>query len=124
NRAGTLYSRLLARLPVPHCEPADGGGVDSLTYRHAIPIVDAFVASRPSFPTYTVAAVSDRRGVNPALAPFHSILTGLDTRNDGQVLLEDAILPGSVVLGVFKADHWAIALPFSESDAWQMYALK
>jgi hypothetical protein len=54
------------------------------------------------------------------LQGFHDLLARLDRRNDGQVLAEDAIVPGSVFLGVFRADHWSIVLPFEDSGAPEM----
>jgi hypothetical protein len=33
---------------------------------------------------------------------------------DSQMIAEEAIIPGAAFLGVAKADHWALALPFYE----------
>jgi hypothetical protein len=82
-----------------------------------------FLASRPPFATYSVIAVAGDGPVNPMLDGFHALLSRLDERNDGQVLLEDAVVPGSTVLGVFRADHWSIALPFEDSPNPAMRAL-
>ena len=107
---------LLEGIDVPTCGAGDGGGVDSQTYAQATAARDAYlaIASRP--PTYAVAAVTDEAGVNPLLAPFHRQLREHDVRNDGQVLFEDAVLPGSHLLAIADADHWSIALPFETSS--------
>jgi hypothetical protein len=43
----------------------------------------------------------------------------IDPRNDGQVLADDALLPGSTLLAEPQADHWALALPFERHpQAW------
>lgn len=112
----TLY-RDLARFDLPTCDRSDAGGVSSLTHAEAMRVADAFAASRPPFPTYSVVAVAERGNVNSLLAGTHAWLSLIDARNDGQVLLEDAVIPGSTVLGVFRADHWSIALPFEDSPA-------
>lgn len=123
SRGEALYASLLSRLPWKHCPPSDGGGVASITYREAMPMARDFAHSNPAIATYSVAAITAADRVNPVLAPFHRLLNGMDRRNDGQVLVEDAIVPGSQVLGVFRADHWSIALPFAESDAREVAAL-
>jgi hypothetical protein len=127
NHGTTLYEKLVDRLlrivPPPTCSASDGGGVRSLRYADAMPVSDAFAASRPPFRTYSVIAVAADGPVNPLLSDFHRLLSRIDQRNDGQVLLEDAVVPGSTVLGVFRADHWSIALPFEDSDAALMKPL-
>lgn len=106
---------LLSGIDVPTCGAGDGGGVDSQAYAQATAARDAYLAmaSRPR--TLAVVAVTDEAGVNPLLAPFHRQLCGQDARNDGQVLVEDAVLPGSELLAIADADHWSIALPFESS---------
>lgn len=123
NRSDVLYEKLLKKMPLERCGPADGGGVASLTYRQAMAIRDDFLAMPDSIPVYAVAAVSSPGTVNPVLRPFLEAITTVDDRNDGQVLLEDAVLPRSTLLGVYRADHWSIALPFEASHAWQVKAL-
>lgn len=124
NRGATLYERLLARLPLKHCGPSDGGGARSLTYARAMAVAEGFAAAKPPFASYSVVAVARKGKVNPALAGSYRLLARIDERNDGQVLLEDAVVPGSTVLGVFRADHWSIALPFEESDALAVALLR
>lgn len=127
NHGTALYEKLIDRLlrivPPPTCGASDGGGVRSLRYADAMPVSDAFAASLPPFRTYSVIAVAADGAVNPFLSGFHRLLSRIDQRNDGQVLLEDAVVPGSTVLGVFRADHWSIALPFEDSDAALMKPL-
>jgi hypothetical protein len=123
NRGEGLYRSVLLNLPLEECGPSDGGGVESITYRNSMRVAQAFAARALPIRTYSIVAITDARTVNPVLAAFHKILDRLDERNDGQVVLEDAIVPGSSVLGIFHADHWAITLPFSESGAWQVRAL-
>lgn len=74
-------------------------------------------------PSYTLSAVATPERVNPFLALFHRQLSRLDERNDGQMLLEDSLLPGTQLLAIARADHWAISLPFSESPDARMKLL-
>lgn len=111
------YEHLMKHLPLPHCGPSDGGAIRSLTYRAALNVRARFEQAALPFKSYSVVAMAVPGAVNPLLTPFQRALTRADPRNDGQMLALDAILPHSVLLGTFAADHWAIALPFEESDA-------
>jgi hypothetical protein len=39
------------------------------------------------------------------------LLAATDPLNDGQVIVSDAILPGSELLATARSDHWDVALP-------------
>jgi len=41
-------------------------------------------------------------------------LAWIDPRNDSQLHFYDQLIPGCTLLGYVKADHWALALPFSQ----------
>lgn len=114
-RGRNLYDKLLSNMRLPDCGVGDGGGVGSLTYRESLGIRARYLASANLPATYAVVAITDARSINPVLAPFHGQLVQLDERNDGQVLIEDAILPGSRLIASASADHWSIALPFETS---------
>lgn len=119
SRGDNLYAHL-ADVRTKWCGPSDGGGVESLTYQFATRTAAAFGRTRKAYPSFSVAAVGDPAAINPVLAGTYALMTKLDQRNDGQVLVEDAIVPGSTFLGAFKADHWSIVLPFEDSDAAAM----
>jgi hypothetical protein len=38
-------------------------------------------------------------------------LSNIDSRNDGQMLFYDQVIPGGTLLGFLKSDHWAAAMP-------------
>jgi hypothetical protein len=61
-----------------------------------------------------VAAFSTRDRV--ARAPLQSwkTLLGESRRNDGQLLPQDALIPGSTLLGYLNADHWAVVMELEE----------
>lgn len=106
---------LLSRIDIPSCAAGDGGAVDSQEYAQVTPVRDAYLALGRLPATFAVTAVTDDGSVNPLLAAFHEHLAERDPRNDGQVLLDDSLLPGSQLLAVARADHWSIALPFETS---------
>ncbi|MEO8052439.1 MAG: LssY C-terminal domain-containing protein [Acidobacteriota bacterium] len=79
-----------------------------------------FLAAHPTpvVPSYSLPAVADRAHTSKALLESWRIMSFLAGRQDSQLAYEDAILPGSTVLGAALADHLAVALPFEKaSDA-------
>lgn len=115
SRWAERLEKLLSRIHVPTCGAGDGGGVDSQSYPEARMARDAYLAIERLPATVAVVAVTDEASVNPLLALFHRQLANTDARNDGQVLIEDALLPGSQLVATARADHWSIALPFETS---------
>lgn len=112
--AGT-YESLLKTAPYRDCPPGDGGGIRSLSRkeqfawlsRHRLP---------ESLRYYSLAASVPPERTASALKPFHAVLSQIDPRNDGQVLIQDAVIPGSTLLGYLNGDHWAVATAFNRSD--------
>ncbi len=102
----------LARLSSLACRERDRGVLAELgrderrrwLARHRLP---------ESLRTYSLPAYAERDGTSRALRPAYGLLARTDPRNDGAVLVSDAIIPGSKLLGVVRADHLAVALPFS-----------
>jgi len=116
DRFDDLYERLAKRLPFPDCAPGDGGGVRSLTRETRL----AWLASHRlplSVRFYSLAAMAPAERISAPLRPFHYLLSDIDPNNDGQVLITDALIPGSTLLGYAAADHWAISMPFLESKS-------
>lgn len=106
------YLRLLRRLGLPPCLPADGGGVASL--RRATRLAALARAPLPAEVRYfSLGGIVDRGRVSALLRAGHARLAEVDPRNDGQVVFSDVVIPGGVLLGFVRADHWAMALPFS-----------
>lgn len=115
------YQALLKEVPAEACPPGDGGGVRSLSHeeqfrwlsRHRLP---------ESVRYYSLAAFVPPERVNAELKPFHAALSRVDPRNDGQIAIQDAIVPGSTILGYLNADHFAVAIPFGRSNypAWRL----
>jgi hypothetical protein len=117
-----VYNSLLKEVPWNTCPPADGGGVESLSRNEQFTWLSRHQHQLPkSVKYYSLAAFVPSERVNMLLKPFHELLSQVDPRNDGQVLIQDAIIPGSTILGYVNADHWAVAIGFSRSayPAWR-----
>jgi hypothetical protein len=116
DRTRELYDTVFAGLPWPTCGPGDKGGVDSLTRKERLESLARIRLPR-HIKYYSLVAVPSSAGINPALAPFHALLSNDYGPNDGQVLYQDAVIPGSYLLGYLNGDHWAVALPFNRSSS-------
>jgi len=77
-----------------------------------------FLAAHPNpvVPSYSLPAVSDRAHTSKALLEAWQLMSFLSQRQDSQLAYEDAILPGSTVLGAARADHLAVAMPFEKAS--------
>lgn len=109
-----LLDQLVADLPLRSCGAGDRGAVESVTRRHRI----AWLADHPLPPDrtyFSVAAFTDQAHVSQPLQETYRELSTIDRRNDGQVIVTDAIIPGSHLLGYLNADHWAVALPLARN---------
>jgi hypothetical protein len=78
----------------------------------------AFRAAHPSVPVpaYSLAATSDRSNTSKMLLESWQMLSSMGSRQDGQLLEEDALLPGAKFLGELNADHFAPALAFEHGN--------
>jgi hypothetical protein len=69
----------------------------------------------PTVPTYSLAALSDSSNTSKMLLQAWQILSAYDTEQDSQLTKQDAIVPGSTLLGTARADHLAVALGFEDA---------
>jgi len=110
-----LYEFLFSHLPLGHCPPGDGEVVDSLRPE----VRDAWLREN-ELPVhvdyYSIAAFTTQERVARALVPAWETLLEYDRRNDGQLLVSDALIPGSTLLGYLDADHWAVALDIEDDS--------
>lgn len=112
--AGT-YEMLLRKTPYKDCPPGDGGGVRSLSREEQF----AWLSRHPlpeSVRYYSLVAFAPSERITMVLKPFYAALSRTDPRNDGQLLIQDAVIPGSKILGYLNGDHWAVAIAFNRSD--------
>lgn len=104
---------LFARLPLPDCHPGDGKALDSLARvkrrqwlsEHVLP---------PELAYFSLVALPRPEQVSRILRFNYRQLAKYNPKNDSQVLAEDALIPGSELLGYVNADHWALTLPLTK----------
>ncbi len=112
------YQELLKKIPLPQCPPGVGDPVESLKRSTRLQWL-----SRNRLPDsikyFSLGAFAGRDDISAILQSSYDRLAMIDPRNDSQVIFYDAIIPGSTLLGFVKADHWAVAMPFSQ-DAPQL----
>lgn len=95
------------------CPPTAGGEVTSLTRHERL----RWLAQHPLPATvrrYSVVAHARTEDTAPGLRSFQRALSGLDARNDGQVIAASAVLPGSTLLAEVDSDHWKFVLPLED----------
>lgn len=104
-----LYDVLLRKRKIGSCPPGDGRVLESLDRVSRLSWL-----SRNPLPRnvryYSIVTFTGRPRIARILAHMQRILSKVSPRNDGQMLAEDQIVPGSALLGFANADHWAIAL--------------
>lgn len=62
----------------------------------------------------SVAALPSRHEVSRILQRSYDKLARIDPDNDSQLIWNNALIPGSELLALVRADHWALALPVSK----------
>ncbi len=109
HEGAVFYDTLLSRAFASRCSPGDGGVLDSLdpaTRRAAL-------GARPppaGVRFYSLLALPESGRISSALKPSWRMLARSSRYNDGQVRVQDGLIPGSTLLGFANADHWGIAL--------------
>lgn len=108
-----LYEIVTRTMSPLDCSPSEGEEMQSLRKGFRMPWLAATALPR-SLRYYSVVASATAEDVAPGLAASFSQLAVLGERNDGQLLVSDAIIPGSHVLAELKADHWSFLLPLEK----------
>lgn len=112
-RGAWAYDTLLEHAFSGRCAPGDGGVVDSLLPARRT----AWLAQNPlprNVRYYVLSAFTTREHMARGLLPVWQSLAGADRRNDGQITLAEALIPGSTLLGYANADHWGVAIDIEE----------
>ena len=66
---------------------------------------------------YSLVTFPRPERISSVLKSSYRKLASIDTRNDGQVIFYDQVIPGSDLMAYVNADHWALALPIARSHA-------
>ena len=110
DEASQDQANLLTHVPGSECEVGDEGAVESLR----TDVRQSWLAENPlpdNIRYYSVATYPDPERVSWVLRNSYKALSGVDPRNDTQVLVYDQLIPASTLVGFVNADHWAIAVP-------------
>jgi len=105
---------LLRQWPGAECSKGDGGGIESL--RPATR--KTWLAENPlprGIPYYSLVTCPEPENVSPVLKTSYKKLGREDPRNDGMMLFDDQLVPGSTFIGCVNADHWAVSVPIARS---------
>jgi hypothetical protein len=118
DRHQTLYDALSSHVAPLDCSPEQGGSLASLTPAERTAWLAANAPPR-RLRLYSIVAHADPLRMAWPLRGTYDELATIDPRNDGQVLADDALLPGSTLLAEALSDHWALALPLERHpQAW------
>ena len=104
---------LFAKLPLPDCHPGDGKALDSLARVKRRQWLSEQVLP-PELAYFSLVALPRPEQVSRILRFNYRQLAKYNPKNDSQVLAEDALIPGSELLGYVNADHWALTLPLTK----------
>ncbi len=108
-KADWWYRTLFAKSFSGRCDPGDGGIIESLLPERRRQWLDEHPLPR-HVAYFSLAAIPTGEHLSHGLNLTWWILADDDRRNDGQVLIEDAMIPGSTLLGYVNADHWDVAI--------------
>ncbi|HME45402.1 MAG TPA: hypothetical protein VKF36_20085 [Syntrophorhabdales bacterium] len=107
------YQKLLSRLPDSECPPGVGDPLESLKRSTR----QMWLSRNPlpqSVKYFSLSTFAGEDDISAILRPTYDLLALIDPRNDSQLIYYDQIIPGATLLGYVKADHWAVATPFSQ----------
>jgi len=109
----SIAEKYMHTVPLKSCQGDLSTGFKSLQRQAR----QAFLTAHPAspVPTYSLIAKSDQSTTSKSLLETWRVLSSYGSAQDGQLLRDDAIVPGAKFLGAALADHFAIALPFDKS---------
>ena len=108
-----IIDKYVQTVPIKSCQGDLSTGYKSLQPGTRKAFLNAY--PNPIVPTYSIIAASDQNTTSKALLQTWRILQSFGSTEDGQLLKDEAIVPGAKYLGAARADHFAIALPFNKS---------
>jgi hypothetical protein len=110
----SLYDSLSGLMRLGGCPPSEGGEIESLRrsvrgpwLEHALPL--------PPLAYYSLVAHAPHDEMSAGLSGFNDDLSKFDPRNDGQMIMSDAILPHATLIGEARSDHWTFVLPLASN---------
>lgn len=105
---------LLGHWPGAECSKGDGGALESIR-----PATRQAWLTENQLPEgiryYSLLTCPQPDNVSPVLKSTYKKLRRVNPRNDGMMVVDDQLVPGSTFLGCVNADHWAVAVPIARS---------
>ncbi len=108
-----LQKKIMQKNPIVDCPPGVGDPIASLQRSTR----QAWLSQNrlpPSVKYFSLASFADREHISTVLQVSYDRLAQIDPRNDSQLIFYDQLIPGCTLLGYVRADHWAVAMPFSQ----------
>jgi len=108
------YREWLADVDLLTCDAGDGLAMDHLTRRYRMTwLANNSLPENVRYYSLTAFVNQDDVGLNSMRG--YRALALIDPRNDGQLLFYDQVIPGSTILATMNTNHWAAAIPMSET---------
>ena len=108
------HRKLLGKNPLVACPPGVGDPIVSLKRSTS----QKWLSQNrlpASVKYFSLAAFAERENISTILQISYDRLAQIDPRNDSQLIFYDQLIPGCTLLGYVRADHWALAIPFSQN---------
>ena len=112
-----VFDDLMELVGSDACGWGDAGAVASLTPSRRL----GLLAEAPLPDGILYVSLGDwapRAEVAALLRPTWDLLAAIDPRNDGQLVVQDQVIPKGALLGYARADHFAVALDLLPEASW------
>jgi hypothetical protein len=118
-RLAPAYRLLLASSPLLACAPGEGDEIDDIDHQRR---AQWWIRSGSTLPvrSYAIVAAAAPARVSPVLAWTYWRLRIGAGANDGQLVADDQMPPGTLLLGIVNADHLEIAIPRVQRFPWNL----
>jgi hypothetical protein len=107
------YDKVAGVMSLGGCPESQGGEILSLARRVRGPWL-AQALPLPDLGYYSLVAHAAHADMSGGLSGFNDDLSKIDPLNDGQMIVSDAILPHSTLVGEVNSDHWTYVLPLAQ----------
>ncbi|MCK5697891.1 MAG: hypothetical protein KAI02_07000 [Gammaproteobacteria bacterium] len=106
---------LLSYIPMSGCDSGDEKAIKSLHTDTR----KAWLANHPlpkHIRYYSVISYPKKDRISFGLKTPYGRLSKIDSRNDGQLIFYDQLIPKSQLLAFVNADHWAMSIPVARQS--------
>ncbi len=106
---------LLTYIPMSACDSGDEKAIETL-HTHTR---KAWLSNNPlpkNIHYYSVITYPEKKRISFGLKTPYGRLSKIDSRNDGQLIFYDQLIPNSQLLAFVNADHWAMSVPVARQS--------